>query len=116
MRSIRVPTWSLDLFQGTFLLEPLLLPSPITPLWSILLFLSLPPTQTLPQCRGKVGWLSVSGGVNQGFEFDKKLRDVIELAVLVLGEVRLHATAKSMWSSTKCSPSRGGGEVRLGVI
>ena len=41
---------------------------------------------------------------------------VIELAVLVLGEVRLHATAKSMWSSTKCSPSRGGDEVRLGVI
>ena len=41
---------------------------------------------------------------------------MIELVVLVLGEVRLHATAKSMWSSTKCSPSRGGGEVRLGVI
>jgi len=41
---------------------------------------------------------------------------VIELVVLVLGEDRLHATAKSMWSSTKCSPSRGGGEVRLGVI
>ena len=41
---------------------------------------------------------------------------MIELVVLVLSEVRLHATAKSMWSSTKCSPSRGGGEVRLGVI
>ena len=45
-----------------------------------------------------------------------KTRGEIELVLLVLGEVRLHATAKSMWSSTKCSPSRGGGEIRLGVI
>ena len=45
-----------------------------------------------------------------------KTGGVIELVVLVLSGVRLHATAKSMWSSTKCSPSRGGGKVRLGVI